>query len=154
MAQPMLIYRLEDLSMIHFIKDLFQAYEFITVVDEFPKQILEVPTISVVNGKLLEERFELGNRDAGVRTRKWFIDIFAVNKSQRDDFAYKILDSTDDGIHVFNYNEGFPPNASPTKVNHLDVISKVYLPLDVIPKANEKLFYRGQIILVTRNDKV
>jgi hypothetical protein len=96
----------------------------------------------------------LGNRDAGVRTRRWFIDIFAVNKSQRDDFAYKILDSSDNGINVYDYNEGFPPNASPARINHLSVIKKSYEPLDVLIGLNEKLYYRGQIILVTENDEV
>ena len=150
----MLVYRNEDISMNYFIKVLFEAEAFITVVDEFPRQVLQVPTISVVNGKLLEERFELGNRDSGIRTRRWYIDIFAKNKSQRDDFAYRILDRTDDGINVYDYNEGFPPDASPTKVNHLDVISKTYEPLDIIPSSNEKLYYRGQLILITQNDKV
>jgi hypothetical protein len=154
MTEPMTIYRLEDLSVVFFMKNLFEESSFITVVDDFPDTILQVPTISVVAGKLIEERYELGNSDSGLRTRRWFIDIFAVNKSQRDDFAYKILDSTDRGIHVYNYNEGFPPNASPSEVNHLSVISKSYQPLDVIPKANEKLFYRGQILLITQNDKV
>ena len=154
MTDPMMIYRLEDLSVNYFIRDLFQDVAFLTITDEFPKQILQVPTISVVNGRLFEERYELGNADSGLRTRKWFIDIFAVNKSQRDDFAYKILDSTDEGINVYDYNEGFPPNASPTRVNHLDVINKFYEPIDVISEANEKLFYRGQIILITKNDLV
>lgn len=154
MATPMLIYRLEDLSMIYYTKDLFSGSGFITIVDEFPKQILQVPTISVVNGKLIEEQFELGNRDAGVRTRRWFIDIFAINKSQRDDFAYKLLDDCDKGITVFDYNEGFPPATSPTAINHLSVASKSYTPIDVILDVNEKLYYRGQIILITKNDKV
>lgn len=154
MTDQMTIYRLEDLSVISFVKELFLPYAFITIVDEFPTQILTIPTISVVNGRLIEDRFELGNRDAGLRTRRWFIDIFAVNKSQRDDFAYKILDSTDNGINVHNYNEGFPPDASPSTVNHLDVISKSYEPIDVIPELNEKLYFRGQIILITKNDKV
>lgn len=150
----MSIYRLEDLSMFYYTKNLFMDYPHIIIVDEFPKQILEVPTISVVNGKLIEERFELGNRDSGLRTRRWFIDIFAVNKSQRDDFAYKFLDDCDKGITVFDYNEGFPPAASPAAVNHLSVISKSYQPIDVLADVNEKLHYRGQIILITTNDKV
>lgn len=154
MTEPMTIYRLEDLSMNFFIRELFQSFAFIIITDEFPKQILQVPTISIVNGKLVEAQFELGNRDAGLRTRRWFIDIFAINKSQRDDFAYKILDSTDDGVNVYNYNEGFPPNASPSRVNHLNVVKKSYEPIDVIPSANEKLYFRGQIILVTENDEV
>lgn len=154
MTDPMLIYRLEDLSVNYFVKNLFQEAGFITITDEFPSRILTVPTISIENGKLAEERFELGNRDSGIRIRRWLINIFAVNKSQRDDFAYKLLDSTDDGINVYDYNEGFPPNASPTRINHLDVISKTYEPIDVIIQSNEKLYYRGQIILITKNDKV
>ena len=140
--------------MVFFIKDLFQDYPNIAIVNEFPKTIMTVPTIAVVNGKLKEERFELGNRDSGLRIRKWFIDIYANSVSQRDDFAYKILDLTDNGINVYDYNEGFPPDASPATLNHLTVIDKVYEPLYVIPSSNEKLFYRGQLILITNNDKV
>lgn len=151
---PMTIYRLEDLSMVYFIKGLFSSVGFITIVNEFPKEVLEVPTISVVNGKLVEERYELGNRDSGLRTRRWYIDIFAKNVSQRDDFAYKILDETDNGINVYDYNEGFPPDASPSIVNHLSVILKSHEPIDVIPTVNEKLYYRGQVILTTQNDLV
>jgi hypothetical protein len=154
MAENMLIYRLEDLSMYYFVSDLFSSYPHIEIVTEFPKQIMTVPTISVVNGRLIEDHFELGNRETGVRTRRWFIDVFANNISQRDDFAYRILDATGDGVNVYDYNEGFPPSASPTKVNHLSVISKSHEPLDIIPSTNEKLYYRGQIILITKNDLV
>jgi len=150
----MTIYRLEDISINFFVKELFSAFPQILIVNEFPKAILQVPTISVVNGKLIEERFEMGNRDSGLRTRRWFIDIFGINISQRDDFAYRILDSTDNGITVYDYNEGFPPDVSPTSINHLSVISKSYEPLDIPIQSNEKLYYRGQIILITQNDKV
>jgi hypothetical protein len=154
MTELMTIYRLEDLGVNYFIKDLFSAYPQITIVDEFPKTILQIPTISVVNGKIKEERFEIGNRKSGVRIRRWFIDIFAINKSQRDDFGYRILDSTENGITVYNYNEGFPPSVSPTSVNHLSVLEQSYEPLDIPIGTNEKLYYRGQLILITQNDKV
>lgn len=154
MAESMLIYRLEDLSMNYFVRDLFIAFPQITIVDEYPEVILNIPTISIVNGKLGEELFELGNRESGLRTRRWLIDIFAINKSQRDDFAYKILSETANGINVYDYNEGFPPSASPAIINHLSVVTKMYQPLDVIRNLNEKLYYRGQIILITKNDKV
>ena len=150
----MTIYRLEDLSMYYYTKNLFMDTPHITIVDDYPRQGLQVPTISVVNGKLIEERFELGNSDSGLRTRRWFIDIYATNKSQRDDFAYKFLDDCDRGITVFDYNEGFPPAASPAAINHLTVISKSYQPIEVLPDINENLYYRGQIILITTNDKV
>lgn len=154
MAEQMKIYRLEDLSVNYFIRDIFHIYPQVAIVDEFPSQPLSIPTISVVNGKLEEELFELGNRDTGIRTRRWFIDVFAGNKSQRDDFAYKILSETSDGISVYDYNEGFPPSASPAVINHLSMVTKSYQPFDVVKNLNENLFYRGQIILITRNDKV
>ena len=154
MTEPMTIYRLEDLSMNYFIKDLFEPFPMITIVDEFPTRILSVPTISVVNGKLSENEYELGNSDT-TRLRIWFIDIFAVNKSQRDDFGYRILNELRTrGINVYDYNEGFPPDASPTLINHLSVIKRSYEPIDVIQSLNEKLYFRGQLILITRNDKV
>lgn len=154
MTEAMLIYRLEDLSMRYYVEQLFSSFGFVTVVSEFPKQLLSLPTISVVNGKLIEDRFELGNRKSGLRTRRWFIDIYAGNLSQRDDFAYRILNESDNGMDVYDYNEGFPPSASPTVINHLSVISKSYEPIDVLRSSNELLYYRGQLILITQNDKV
>jgi hypothetical protein len=154
MPELMSIYRLEDLSVNYWVRGVFTSFPQITIVNEFPKAILGVPTISVVNGKLVEEFFELGNRETGVRTRRWFIDIFAGNISQRDDFAYRILTETSDGINVYDYNEGFPPSASPSLINHLSVVSKSYNPIPVVESLNEKLYYRGQLILITKNDKV
>ncbi len=150
----MTIYRLEDLSMNYWVRDVFQPFNVqITYTDEFPATILQVPTVSIVNGRLSEEEYELGNAD-GIRIRKWFIDIFANNKSQRDDFGYQMMSECKKGIHVLDYNEGFPPDASPTVINHLTVISRTYNPIDVIRQLNEKLYYRGQLILITKNDKV
>jgi len=154
MAELMTIYRLEDLSVNYWTRGIFASFPQITIVNEFPQTILAVPTISVVNGKLVEELYELGNRETGVRTRRWFIDIFAGNVSQRDDFAYRILAETSDGINVYDYNEGFPPSASPSLINHLSVITKSYNPIPVVKSLNEKLYYRGQLILITKNDKV
>ncbi len=155
MTEQMPIYRLENQSVFYYVKTIFQSFPMISVVDKFPKEIVTLPTISVVPGKLSEDEFELGNRDRGLRTRRWFVDIYAINDTQRDDFAYRILDSLGNGITVYDYNEGFPPDASPTAINHLSVISDTYEPLNVIQASdNAKLYFRGQIILITRNDKV
>lgn len=150
----MLIYRLEDLSMLYFIKGIFSdASNLITVVDSFPEQILTVPTISVDAGRLDEYEFELGNRDL-LRARTWYIDIFAKNKSQRDDFGYRILDQSKNGINVYDYNEGFPPLVTPSRIEHLRVVSKSYEPVPVMLEENEGLYFRGQVILDTQNDTV
>lgn len=159
MTTPLVIYRLEDLSVYFFIKDMFQDTPHIEVVDSFPSDetgspvILTLPTISIDTGRLKEESFELGNRDK-VRIRIWYIDIFAKNKSQRDDFGYRILDQSKNGINVYDYNEGFPPDVAPARVEHMDVLSISYEPIPVMLELSEKLYFRGQVILVTQNDTV
>jgi hypothetical protein len=150
----MLIYRLEDLSVYHFIKDMFQdVASFVRIEDSFPDKILSIPTISVDAGKLKEEPFELGNRDL-IRIRTWYIDIFAKNKSQRDDFGYRLLDQSKNGITIYDYNEGFPPNVFPSRIGHMAVIAKSYEPVPVMLDEVEQLYFRGQVIFVTQNDTV
>ena len=148
-----LVYRNEDLSVHYWIKDMFQDVAFLTVVDSFPDQITTVPTISIDAGKIKEELFEIGNRDK-VRIRRWYIDIFAKNISQRDDMGYRILDQSKNGITVYDYNEGFPPDVSPTNINHMDIVGISYEPIPVFLQESESLYYRGQVTIVTQNDKV
>jgi len=149
-----LIYRNEDLSMFYFIKNMFQDLaSFIEIVDSFPERVLTIPTISIDAGKIKEELFEMGDKDK-VRIRTWYIDVFAKNKSQRDDFGYKILDKTKNGINIYDYNEGFPPDIIPTKIGHMDILSISYEPVPVMLDESEPLHFRGQVILVTQNDTV
>ena len=147
------IYRLEDLSMNYWVKGIFQSFGQVNIVDEYPHPVMELPTISVEEGRLTEEEYELGNAD-GIRRRRWYINIFALNKSQRKDFGYKLLGEAKRGINVYDYNEGFPPSASPSIINHLTVVSRTFEPIPVMRNLNEKLYYRGQLILITINDKV
>lgn len=148
------IYRLEDLSVFFFIKNTFiDIANFITIVDSYPDEILSVPTIAVDAGRLKEEPYELGNRDL-LRVRTWYIDIFAKNRAQCDDFAYKILEQTKNGINVYDYNEGFPPKIIPSIIEHMDILSRSYEPIPVMLDGSEKLYYRGQVILVTQNDTI
>jgi hypothetical protein len=153
MAEQMSIYRLEDLSMNYWVRAVFTDFGQINIVDEYPESIATLPTVSIVEGKLSEEEFELGNRE-GIRIRRWYIDVFALNKSQRKDFGYTVLAEAKNGINVYDYNEGFPPDASPSIINHLSVTSRTFNPIPVIRSLNAKLYYRGQLILITKNDKV
>lgn len=145
---------MEDLSVYFFIKDMFEDTPYIKVVDSFPEneESLTIPTISIDAGKVKEEQFEIGNRDR-VRVRTWYIDIFAKNKSQRDDFGYRILDQSNNGIHVYDYNEGFPPVVS-TRIEHMDVLSISYEPIPVMLEEVQPKYFRGQVILVTQNDTI
>ena len=153
MSNNLVIYRLEDLSVYFFIKDMFSDTPNIEIVDSFPEEILTIPTISIDAGKLKEESFELGNRDK-VRIRTWYIDIFAKNKAQRDDFGYRILDQSKNGIHVYDYNEGFPPDVTPSRIEHMEVLSISYEPIPVILDEVQQNYFRGQVILVTQNDTI
>lgn len=144
--------RLEDLSIYYFLKDKFPE-SFITVVDGFPDGNLVLPTIAVEAGKIDVIDYELGNR-VGLRVRRWYIDIYTKNKSQRDEFGYRLLDVLKDGISVYNYDEGFPPSVSPTRIGTLSVLSKSYNPIRISADVVDKLYFRASVNIVAQNDKV
>jgi hypothetical protein len=145
--------RLEDLSVYYFLTDKFSASSFITIVDGFPEGKLVLPTIAIEAGKIDVRNYEMGNRD-GIRVRRWYIDIYAKNKSQRDEFGYKLLNELKNNIPVYNYNEGFPPSVSPTKVGALQVLAKSYDPIRISADVVEKLYFRATISIVAENDVI
>lgn len=145
--------RLEDLSVYYFLKDKFSDLPSLRIEDGFPEGNLTIPTIAVEAGKIDVVEYEIGNRD-GLRVRRWFIDIYAKNKSQRDEFGYRLLDVLKDGIPVYNYDEGFPPSVSPSKIGTLTVTSKSFTPIKINADVVDKLYYRATISFVAQNDKV
>lgn len=148
----MYLERKEDLSIFYYLKGIFSDAPFITITDGFPEETaLSIPTIAVEAGKIDVVGFELGNRD-GVRVRRWYLDIYAKNKSQRDEIGYRLLNVLKDGIPVYNYDEGFPPSVSPTKIGALDIESKSYNPSRVSADLVEKLYYRATISFVAQNN--
>ena len=149
----MYVERLEDLSVYYHIDDQFSDVSYVIVEDSFPETVMQVPTIAIDAGTLDHELFEMGNRTP-LRLRKWYIDVFAKTKSQRDDFCYRILNSLDSGINVYDYDEGFPPDVDPTKIGHLALIKKSFLPIPVMIEENQKKYYRGQVIIITENDQL
>jgi len=150
----MFVERKEDLSVYYFLKTLFADAPFVTIVDGFPEGVdLKLPTVAVEAGKIDVVLFEMGNRD-GLRVRRWYIDIFAVNKSQRDEFGYRLLDALKDGIPVYNYDQGFPPSVSPAREGTLMVNSKSYNPIRVSADVVDKLYYRATVTFAAQNDKV
>jgi hypothetical protein len=144
--------RKEDLSVYYFLKAIFPE-PMITKVDGFPEGDLKLPTVAVEGGKIDVVEYEMGNRD-GLRVRRWYIDIYAVNKSQRDEFGYRLLDALKDGVPVYNYDEGFPPSVAPSRAGTLTVISKSFNPVRISADVVEKLYYRATVTFVAENNKV
>ena len=150
----MYLERKEDLSVYYFLIDKFSDVPFVEIEDGFPDgKPLKLPTVSVEAGKIDVVEFEMGNRD-GIRVRKWYIDVYAVNKSQRDEFGYRLLDALKDGIPVYNYDEGFPPSVTPTREGTLIVDSKSFNPIRINADVSGKLYYRATVSFVAQNDKV
>jgi hypothetical protein len=146
----MFIERKQDLSVYHFIKQIFEDQGLdenkITIVDGFPTGEISIPTISVDNEFLTVEGFELGNR-FGLDIRTWYIDIFAENKSRRDEFAYLIKNSVQSDIPVYDYDQGFPP----TVVDQLGMMKLKEVsgtPIKVMPDLVTTLYWRFEIKII------
>lgn len=145
--------RLEDLAVYYLVKNLFTTVSGVKVTDDYPNENLVIPSISVNAGRLRLEEYELGNRE-GLRYRQWYIDVYAQNKAQRDEFGYRILHSFDDGITVYDYNAGFPPATGLAVLEHLNVERKEMNSIRIIPELVDKLYYRTTITIAAVNDTI
>jgi hypothetical protein len=143
----MLLERKQDLAVYYWLKEQFASTPFVNIVDGFPVEGLTIPTVSVDTVSIDTEKFQMGS-SMRIKHRIYVLDIFAANKSQRDEFAYKLLNALEERIPVYDYDEGFPPDISPTKIGaltpdelHLDIV-RVY------PELVTKLFYRAAVSFV------
>ena len=140
--------RKQDLSIYYFLQDtVFGAYDFVNIEDGFPDKDLELPTVSIEELDLRPLQFELGNR-VGKKDRFWVIEVFATNKAQRDEFSYLTVDNLENGICVYDYDEGFPPPI-PTQLGRLDVNNIRSTPVIIFPALQEKLYWRRSISFST-----
>lgn len=140
----MYLERKEDLSVYYYLVDLFSDTSFMHIVDGFPESNLELPTVAVEASTIDTYQLELGNKNR-YQDRTWFIDVFAVNKSQRDDIAYRIMNSLEDCIPVYDYDEGFPPEVSPTQLGCLQVQDIRLQIVRVFPELTGSLYYRATV---------
>jgi hypothetical protein len=69
--------------------------------------------------------------------------------------AYRVYNELDYGIPVYDYNEGFPPAVSPTRLGCLRVKDdeKRLETIRVLPQLVDKLYYRASISFVMVYDK-
>lgn len=141
----MYLERKQDLSIYYWLKDkLGNIDSSIKIEDGFPVENLILPSVSVEADSINISPGEIGNKH-GYQTRVWFIDIFAVNKSQRDDIAYYLIRELENDIPVYNYDEGFPPNVAPTQINALKIKNIDLNIVRVLPQLVTKLYYRATI---------
>jgi len=145
-----LIERKEDLSIYYWLKTLFAEYSFITVVDGFPSENLVIPSVAVEPDTIDMEDFELGNRD-GIRLRTWYIDVFGKNKTQRDEFAYKVLDELKNGIPVYDYDISIP---STELIGHLNILKRKLNILRIDPELVSTMYYRATVSILAINDRL
>jgi hypothetical protein len=138
------ILKKQDVSIYYWLTELFNDAPFIKVVDGFPTEDLSLPTIALENEFIEARVFELGNRQR-IHPRIFFIDIFAADKSQRDEYAYRIVDALEENIPVYDYDEGFPNDVAPAKIGTLEVDEITIKIIKVIPGLTEKLFYRSVV---------
>jgi hypothetical protein len=94
--------------------------------------------------------FQLGDR-AGSRLRTWYIDVYAKNKSMRDEFAYKIHNELKDGITVYDIVNGVP---TATKIGHLNILQRRIKVVRIDPELVSTMYYRASISILAENDKV
>jgi hypothetical protein len=136
--------RLEDLSVFYYIQDLFSDATYINIVDGFPTEKLVVPTVAVEANVIESVPFEMGSRNR-LQYRTFSIDVFAKNKSQRDDISYRVINALEEPIPVNNYNEGFPPTITPTQLGCL-LSDNIRLDIVIIfPEFVDTLYYRSSI---------
>lgn len=144
----MFLDRKQELSIYYWIKDLFETYPNVNVVDEYPDLVLDLPTVAIESSYIDVRPFELGERQ-GKEVRLWFINIFASNKAQRGEFASLIKEQLKEGIAVFDYDEGFPPAVTPTRIGTLITSSIIAEPVRIFPELVEKLYWRMSIRFIT-----
>lgn len=146
-----------DLSIFYWIKSKLPS--FVTVLDAFPNSAnsddpqLALPTVSIDSINLKGFPLELGSNERFLRF--WAIDIFTKNKSQRDDFAYLFSDSLlNESIPVYDYDQGFPPDVSPSQIGYLVPSEIDAKPVYVFRDLVQDLYWRSRLTFFTKFTEV
>lgn len=117
-------------------------------MDGFPSDNLVVPSISVEWDETEYHGIQLGDR-SGSRLRTWYIDVFAKNKSQRDEFAHKIYNDLKNGITVYEIENGIP---TLEVIGHLNILQRREKVVRIDPELVSTMYYRATISILAEND--
>lgn len=150
----MYLERKQDLSIYYWLKDdIFADAPFINIQDGFPATNLKIPTVSVEGNDIDIGPFELGN-PYGIKFRVWDIDIFGANKSQRDEYGYRVLNEVENKIPVYDYDEGFPPAVTPTKIG---ILIPEQIKMEIIrvdPNLVSNMYWRATVSFVAIYEQI
>jgi hypothetical protein len=143
-----------DISIYYYVKDYLESVtELITVVDGYPvgwdgqpEGQLSLPTVAVERRPIKIPAYQLGG-PSPTAYYAYTLDVFTKTKAQRDDLAYMLqsyLDSTN--IAVNDYDEGFPPDVTPTRIGTLVIMDEVESrPVYVFPDITPLLYWRAVV---------
>jgi hypothetical protein len=143
------IERKKDLSIYYWLVDLFSDATYVVINDGYPETGLEIPTVVVDWHNIKPLPYEMGNSNQMFH-RLWAIDVYAINKSQRDDFGYRIIGALQNSIPVYDYDEGFPSDVSPTQLGNLLPENLQLIPIKIMPELVTKLYYRATVTFVAK----
>jgi hypothetical protein len=145
----MSIERKEDAGLVYWLKDQFTSIPSVTVVDGFPDNTdLIVPSVSLEPDTVDYIPRQLGDR-SGSRMRIWYFDVFAINKPQRNELAYKIYNDLEDGVTIYEIVAGAK---TATKIGHLNILNKKIKMVSVDSTLVSKMYYRARISILAEND--
>lgn len=150
----MFLERKQDLSIYYWLKDnVFSAYPTVNVEDGYPEEDLNLPVVAVVNLPIILDPRELGTRK-GLRVRGWRLEVYANNKAQRDEMSSIIIDTIENGIPVYDYDEGFPPDVSPSQLGTMLPSDIEVVPVRIFPELVEKLYWKVSVQFTTEYETI
>jgi len=140
------LHRKFDLSIYYWLSGIVPAA--VNVVDGFPSDSLTLPTVSVTQLDVTGLPFELGGDERDLLF--WRIDTFGETKTQRDNLASLVYRLLECNIDVNNYDEGFPPTVTPSKIGTLLVTKRKLRPVHTFEQLVDKLYWRSSVTFFTR----
>ncbi|NMC34395.1 MAG: hypothetical protein GYA36_18375 [Veillonellaceae bacterium] len=141
--------RKQEIAMVQKVKEEFTDIPFLTVYDSWPDEEIKIPSVVVDPQEIQLKEFEMGSRKR-LRLRNWNIEIYASNKTQRNEVAYRLLELFEEQkIAVYDYDQGFD---NPPRAGTLLVFKIEFTPIAILPELVEKMFYRGVVSISTEFD--
>lgn len=149
----MFLERIQDLSIYYWLEELMQPYPTVNVNDGYPEGELQLPSVAIESQNIRPGKREMGNR-ASWRKRFWVIEVMAVNKAQRDELTSIIINDIEQGIPIYDYNEGFPPDVSPTQLGLLMPLDYEVTTIRIFPELMEKMYWRNSVRFFTEYNAI